>query len=95
MIHQFARAFFFRSQPVKPAARSVAVASHVGMSSSGVVNARSIVRPAATRTISRMPMHHLRICSDPSDARRTVIAGRFAEVCAALDQMVREQEATA
>lgn len=95
MIHQFARAFFFRSQPVKPAARSMAASSQVGMSSSGVVNARSIVRPAATRTVNRMPLHHLRICSDPSDARRTVIAGRFAEVCAALDQMVREQEATA
>lgn len=95
MIHQFARAFFFRSQPAKPSARPMAVASNVGMSASGAVTARSIVRPASTRTVNRMPMHHLRICSDPSDARRTVIAGRFAEVCAALDQMVREQEATA
>lgn len=37
----------------------------------------------------------VRICTDPSDARRTVIAGRFAEVCAALDRLVREQEAAA
>lgn len=94
MIHHLARAFFFRTQPAKVAPRPPH-SPHVGMSSSGVVNARSIVRPAATRQVNRMPMHHLRICSDPTDARRTVIAGRFAEVCAALDQMVREQEATA
>jgi hypothetical protein len=37
----------------------------------------------------------VRISTDPSDARRTVIAGRFAEVCAALDRLVREQEAAA
>lgn len=37
----------------------------------------------------------VRISSDPSDARRTVISGRFAEVCAALDRLVREQEAAA
>jgi hypothetical protein len=36
-----------------------------------------------------------RICSDPADARRTVITGRFAEVCAALDRLVMEQEALA
>ncbi len=42
---------------------------------------------AATRRV--------RISTDPSDARRTVIAGRFAEVCAALDRLVREQEAVA
>ncbi|MBI2733704.1 MAG: hypothetical protein HYX44_10500 [Aquabacterium sp.] len=38
---------------------------------------------------------HVRICTDPADARRTVIAGRFAEVCAALDRLVLEQEAAA
>lgn len=37
----------------------------------------------------------VRICTDPADARRTVIAGRFAAVCAALDRLVREQEALA
>jgi len=37
----------------------------------------------------------VRICTDPADARRTVIAGRFAEVCAALDRLVMEQEAVA
>lgn len=37
----------------------------------------------------------VRISTDPTDARRTVIAGRFAAVCAALDRLVREQEALA
>jgi hypothetical protein len=37
----------------------------------------------------------VRISVDPHDARRTVITGRFAEVCAALDRLVREQEALA
>jgi len=37
----------------------------------------------------------VRISTDPADARRTVIAGRFAQVCAALDRLVLEQEALA
>lgn len=41
------------------------------------------------------PARRVRICTDPADARRTVIAGRFAEVCAALDRLVMEQEAVA
>ncbi len=36
----------------------------------------------------------LRIRRDPSDTRRTVITGRFADVCAALDRLV-ELEAAA
>jgi hypothetical protein len=44
---------------------------------------------------ARQAASSVRMRSDPSDARRTVIAGRFAEVCAALDRLVREQEATA
>jgi len=46
------------------------------------------------RTTAVRPASPLRICSDPSDARRTVITGRFADVCAALDRMVMEQEAS-
>jgi hypothetical protein len=42
-----------------------------------------------------LPQRRVRICTDPADARRTVIAGRFAEVCAALDRLVMEQEAIA
>lgn len=41
------------------------------------------------------PVQRVRISTDPSDARRTVITGRFAEVCAALDRLVMEQEAAA
>lgn len=37
----------------------------------------------------------VRISVDPHDARRTVIAGKFAAVCAALDRLVLEQEALA
>lgn len=50
-------------------------------------------RPPALATSA--PVRHLRISTDPFDARRTVITGRFAEVCAALDRLVMEQEATA
>ena len=39
--------------------------------------------------------HPVRISMDPHDARRTVITGKFAEVCAALDRLVLEQEALA
>ncbi|MBI5927074.1 MAG: hypothetical protein HY836_15905 [Aquabacterium sp.] len=50
------------------------------------------LRPAAQQMA---PVHRVRISTDPSDARRTVITGRFAEVCAALDRLVMEQEAAA
>jgi hypothetical protein len=49
------------------------------------------LRYAAQGSATRM----VRISTDPADARRTVIAGRFAEVCAALDRLVMEQEAAA
>jgi hypothetical protein len=45
--------------------------------------------------VARTGRPALRISADPSDARRTVISGRFAEVCAALDRLVLEQEALA
>ena len=45
---------------------------------------------AANRTATATP---LRIRRDPSDTRRTVIAGRFADVCAALDHMVEIEAA--
>jgi hypothetical protein len=54
--------------------------------------ARATLHGAGT---SAQEHRRVRISSDPSDARRTVIAGRFAEVCAALDRMVLEQEAAA
>jgi hypothetical protein len=58
------------------------------------VRPRPITPWTAPRQASAMASR-VRISSDPSDARRTVITGRFAEVCAALDRLVREQEATA
>ncbi|MDE2400714.1 MAG: hypothetical protein KGL90_03520 [Burkholderiales bacterium] len=62
------------------------------------------IRPGVVRTEPKLAAERLsplvlprrlRICSDPSDARRTVITGRFSDVCAALDRLVLEQEAAA
>jgi hypothetical protein len=53
------------------------------------------LRIAAGRHAPLGAARRVRISTDPADARRTVIAGRFAEVCAALDRLVMEQEATA
>lgn len=49
----------------------------------------------AANKVLPLAQRRVRICTDPADARRTVIAGRFAEVCAALDRLVLEQEAIA
>ena len=80
MIHHFARAFFVRSSN---AARSVATRTEPSFA------------PERLMSPGVIPPRRLRISSDPADARRTVIAGRFADVCAALDRLVLEQEATA
>ncbi|CAH0350036.1 hypothetical protein [Aquabacterium sp. CECT 9606] len=80
MIHHFARAFFVRSSN---AARAVAIRTEPSLAPE---------RLLASHAISP---RRLRISSDPADARRTVIAGRFADVCAALDRLVLEQEAAA
>lgn len=53
------------------------------------------VIPLKTSASINRAERYVRICTDPADARRTVIAGRFAEVCAALDRLVLEQEAAA
>lgn len=52
------------------------------------------LRAASLGSAASSAAHRVRISTDPADARRTVIAGRFAEVCAALDRLVMEQEAT-
>lgn len=80
MIHHFARAFFVRSTQ---AARVAAPRMEP-----------TLAPDRALKTTLVTP-RRLRISSDPADARRTVIAGRFADVCAALDRLVLEQEATA
>jgi hypothetical protein len=85
MIHHFARALAVRenlrekaSLPVQPCAAP----AHTAMRT-----------PARGHAL--MPhVNGIRIHRDPSDNRRTVIAGRFADVCAALDRMV-ELEAAA
>lgn len=59
----------------------------------GGIGALATVHTLNTATVR--PTRRVRICTDPADARRTVIAGRFAEVCAALDRLVMEQEAVA
>lgn len=68
------------------------MAGHVTGQLNGQLTAH-VAAHAATRITRATP--RLRIAADPHDARRTVIAGRFAEVCAALDRMVMEQEAIA
>ena len=80
MIQHFARAFFVRSCA---AARPVSARIEPSFGASD--------RPAKPVAAPR----RLRISSDPCDARRTFIAGRFSDVCAALDRLVLEQEATA
>jgi hypothetical protein len=85
MIHHFARALAVREnlrEKANLAAQPCAASAH-----------------SASRTSARgqalMPhVNGIRIHRDPSDNRRTVIAGRFADVCAALDRMV-ELEAAA
>lgn len=107
MIHHLARAFAVRQQSGLVAA--LAEPGHPARPSAPApVRPRPITpwgspaRPSAagqsTRANGHTPPHatpRLRISADPHDARRTVIAGRFAEVCAALDRMVMEQEAIA
>ena len=107
MIHHLARAFFARdAMRSSPAASLPANAGHrpEGTRTSGPAQAPVRPRPITPWTTPVTPAphkpegtssHRVRISTDPSDARRTVISGRFAEVCAALDRLVREQEAMA
>lgn len=84
MIHHFARALAVREQARSQAAmRPARAATDTPPAACGAA-ARPTPAPAA---------RGLSIRRDPNDARRTVIAGRFAEVCAALDRMAAELEA--
>lgn len=58
-------------------------------------SASAQIIPLRASSANAQADRRVRICTDPADARRTVIAGRFAEVCAALDRLVMEQEAAA
>jgi hypothetical protein len=109
MIHHLARALFIRNQAGIPHAQQPVEAPPAAPAQqpSRQVKPRPIT-PWRTPTprmsdsaAETTPLRHVgaparvRICTDPNDARRTVITGRFAEVCAALDRLVREQEALA
>ncbi|HRH17613.1 MAG TPA: hypothetical protein PLS22_09165 [Aquabacterium sp.] len=56
-------------------------------------NIRALPSAAPRMAPAAATAHRLRIHRDPSDARRTVITGRFADVCAALDRMVELEAA--
>ena len=99
MIHHFARAFHVRERAAMVQAQ-LAQADDTRAPGGASPSRPAPVRPrpitpwtSPRATAAQQPP--VRISSDPSDARRTVIAGRFAEVCAALDRLVREQEAAA
>lgn len=103
MIHHLARAFFVRNvdRTAKPPSEEQAPSSPAARPLRPV-KARPITPwqvPAGAQAPVRSPAkagdNAVRISVDPSDRRRTVIAGRFAEVCAALDRLVMEQEAAA
>lgn len=109
MIHHLARAFHVRENLLVGA--TITTTDGARPASAPVarpVRPRPITpwsapAPSASNTLSQaMPLRvvqgsasSVRISTDPCDARRTVIAGRFAEVCAALDRLVRAQEAAA
>ena len=108
MIHHLARAFFARDAVRQSLAtapdnepRTAGARSSGSTQAPGGAPVRP--RPITPWTAPVAPGHHkpeatshrVRISTDPSDARRTVISGRFAEVCAALDRLVHEQEAMA
>ncbi len=101
MIHHLARAFALRQELSPAASASVSALNETGgparPSSPSPVRPRPITpwggQPRGASVRRATPS--LRISADPQDARRTVIAGRFAEVCAALERLVLEQEAAA
>jgi hypothetical protein len=100
MIHHLARALHVRECAFVSAERHAAFHADRTPSAPAPGRPPSPIKPrpitpwSSPRQASAMASR-VRISSDPSDVRRTVITGRFAEVCAALDRLVREQEATA
>jgi hypothetical protein len=107
MIHHLARAFFLRHTALQtsgnppsddgrpasaPAQRPVKARPITPWHTPPRPDNASKVMPLRAAAVNP-PARRVRISTDPSDARRTVIAGRFAEVCAALDRLVMEQEA--
>lgn len=101
MIHHLARAFHVRETLLADAALSHATEPSSSEQPSRTIKPRPLTpwrapsRPAPTDAADQATSSTVRISSDPSDVRRTVMSGRFAEVCAALERLVREQEASA
>ena len=92
MIHHFARALAVREK-LREAAQGTA-RERSGLAAMATPAAPHPTRMPAPGQTVMAHVHGIRIHRDPSDNRRTVIAGRFADVCAALDRMV-ELEAAA
>lgn len=88
MIHHFARALAVREQARSRASSLQGSPSGLSIADNAVAAPSAIALRAKPPTMPR----GLRMRRDPLDARRTVITGRFAEVCAALDRMVAELE---
>jgi hypothetical protein len=78
MIHHFARALAIRES-----------ARH------GLGHTPRTAEQPAPMAVPNQPArpNPLRIRRDPQDTRRTVITGRFADVCAALDRLVELEAA--
>lgn len=108
MIHHLARAFFVRNAlgiankpasgecerpPSAPAPRPVRARPITPWGTPTRPEQGASAAPAMQA--GGLSSRRVRISTDPADARRTVIVGRFAEVCAALDRLVLEQEAAA
>lgn len=100
MIHHLARAFHVRENALaghasEDGARPASEPAHRPIKPRPLTPWHAPQRGAQSVLADFLPLSRVRISTDPSDARRTVITGRFGEVCAALDRLVREQEAAA
>lgn len=85
-----------KARPITPWSVPSSRPSGQSQGNQGVHKAAAVIplRGASLGSATSSAARRVRISTDPADARRTVIAGRFAEVCAALDRLVMEQEAT-
>ncbi len=103
MIHHFARALAVResraaalaTQPVQQSLFWPSLPAGAGghASTAAAPHTRSAPAAASTRQVARQSTPSVaRVRRDPSDGRRALISGRFADVCAALDRMVGEFE---
>ncbi len=99
MIHHFARALAVRENRTAATGSSAPVQQSLfwpSISSTETEQSPGAIKPHTTARATAMAHHPLassaRVRRDPSDGRRALISGRFADVCAALDRMVGEFE---